>query len=49
MSEKDVDRVLLWLDQHVTKKWHPGPIQALMILMLSILMITELVRCVQLL
>lgn len=47
MSEKDVDRVLAWLDRNVTRKWHPGPIQALMILMLFVLMLTELVQCVQ--
>ena len=43
-SEKDMDRIIAWLDEHVTEGWRIGPVQIVVFVSAAIFLIAELIR-----
>ena len=43
-SEKDMDRIIAWLDEHVTEEWKVGHVQVVVFVSAAIFLIAELIR-----
>ena len=43
-DEEELDRIIAWLDDHVTEGWQIGPVQFVVIVMAFLFLATEIWR-----